>query len=253
MALKNSFTAASQNIFNRKFGGTLIGTADPYVTGYHFIWFDRIPPGLPAYASGGPDAGGTGSAGSFSESEIKSLLAGACLSVTPPGGTLNKIDFTGLGGIKWAVPGSIDYGNSVSVKFLEFSKTPILDIMHGWVKLIRDYRTGAANLIDGDLSDGYSKEKYAALMYYWTTAPDGVSVEYYACYDGMFPNKDPQDLFSSDVENIGRLDIEIEFNVDYAWHEPWVLAKCKNLATTQFSGIAKTIKEQGKQEGTGSV
>jgi hypothetical protein len=67
-------------------------------------------------------------------------------------------------------------------------------------------------------------------MWYWTTAPDGRTVEYCACYDGVFPKKDPQDLFGSDVETVGRLDIEIEFNVDYGWHEPWVLEKCQTFA-----------------------
>jgi len=171
-------------------------------------------------------------------------LAASCLSVTPPGGTLNKVEFTGLGGVKWAVPGNIDYGNSVSVKFLEFSKTPILDIMHGWVKLIRDYRTGTAttpNLEDKADGSGYTKKTYAGLMYYWTTAPDAKTVEYYAAYDGVFPAKDPQELFTSDVETVGRLDIEIEFNVDYAWHEPWVYAKCQGFADGIFNNAKSHV------------
>jgi len=55
-------------------------------------------------------------------------------------------------------------------KFLEFNRTPILDIMHSWVKLIRDYRTGITDLTDGDDGAGYTKATYAGLMYYWTTA-----------------------------------------------------------------------------------
>jgi hypothetical protein len=153
------------------------------------------------------------------------------MSVTPPGGTLNKVEFTGLGGIKWGVPGNIDYGNEVSIKFLEMKGTPILDIMHAWVKLIRDYRMGASNDLLSDIKGGdYSNSTYAAELYYWTTAPDGNEVQYYACYDGVFPNKDPQDLFTSDVESIGRLDIEIGFNVDHIWHEDWVKIKCQDLA-----------------------
>ena len=69
----------------------------------------------------------------------------------------------------------------------------------------------------------------AATLYYWTTAPDGGEPEYFVCYDGVFPTKDPQDLFSSDIETTGKLDIEIEFNVDYAWHEPWVLDKVRKF------------------------
>jgi len=223
MGMKYSFAELGNNILTRKFGGTTAGVADPYVTGYHFIWFDKLPGALETYVK-------EGNSGIQSNAEIRNVLAASCLSVTPPGGTLNKIEYTGLGGVKWAVPGNIDYGNTVSVKFLEFNKTPILDIMHSWVKLIRDYRTGITDLDDGDNGEGYTKKTYAGLMYYWTTAPDAKTIEYYAAYDGVFPAKDPQDLFTSDVETVGRLDLEMEFNVDYAWHEPWVLNKCQTLS-----------------------
>ena len=156
--------------------------------------------------------------------------------------------------MKWAVPGNIDYGNTVSVKFFEFNKTPILDIMHNWVKLIRDYRTGVADplLEDGEQGTGYSKRSYAGLMYYWTTAPDGRTVEYYACYDGVFPSKDPQDLFTSDVETVGRLDVEVEFNVDYAWHEPWVRQKCESFVQTYMVPSQENVIDYGGTIGSGT-
>jgi len=228
--MKTSFSGLNENYATRRFGGTLAGVADPYVTGYHYVWFDKIPNGLSKYAGGG-------NANISSSAEIQAVLASTCLSVTPPGGTLNKVEFTGLGGIKWAVPGNIDYGNTVSVKFFEFNKTPLLDIMHGWVKMIRDYRTGTSLLEDGEDGGGYSKKTYSCIMYYWTTAPDGKTVEYFACYDGVFPTKDPQDLFTSDVETVGRLDMEIEFNVDYAWHEDWVFKKCQTFS----NGMAASL------------
>ena len=238
--MKYAFTELTQNIATRKFGGTTVGVADPYVTGYHYIWFEKLPSALPQYVGGQnsliSDLG-----------QIQNILAATCLSVTPPGGTLNTVEFTGLGGIKWAVPGNIDYGNEVSIKFFEFSKTPLLDIMHGWIKMMRDYRVGISNLPDKDDGSGYTKSTYAALLYYWTTAPDGVTVEYYACYDGVFPKKDPQDLFTSDVETVGRLDMEIPFNVDYAWHEPWVLSRCTTLAN-KFSGVFEKVKKYGQSE-----
>lgn len=217
--MKYSFAALMANTFTRKFGGTLVGVADPYLTGYHHIFFEYLPPALSNYTKGF-------NASISSDPEIKAILTSSCLSVTPPGGTLNKVEFTGLGGIKWAVPGNIDYGNSVSVKFLEFNRTPLLDIFSGWFKLIRDYRTGVTDLLDGDQGAGYTKATYAAVMYYWTTAPDGVTVEFFACYDGVFPTKDPSDLYASDVETVGKVEMEIEFNVDYAWREPWVYNKC---------------------------
>ena len=228
-SMKSSFAAVKENILTRRFGG-IKASAEPYVSGYHFIWFAELPAKLADYTR-------NMNSNLQSLDEIKNVLAATCLSVTPPGGTLGKVEFTGLGGIKWAVPSNIDYGNTVSVKFLEMSKTPILDIMHGWVKLIRDYRTGITELESGDQGAGYTKKTYAGLMYYWTTAPDAKSIEYFAAFDGVFPSKDPQDLFTSDVETVGRLDIEIEFNVDYSWHEPWVFSKCKD-----FLGALGTAK-----------
>lgn len=238
--MKTSFSALLQNRMTRKFGGTMVGVADPYVTGYHFIRFDKLPGKLTTYT-------GAGNSGMSAEEDIKNVLSASCLSVTPPGGTLNKIEYTGLGGLKFSVPGNIDYGTSVSLKFVEFNKTPILDIMHGWVKMIRDYRTGVSDLLDGDDGAGYSNTTYAGLLYYWTTAPDGKTVEYYACYDGVYPTKDPQDLFTSDVETVGRLDIEIEFNVDYAWHEPWVKDKCQGFSNTNGSQFQE-IKDFGSRQ-----
>lgn len=239
MTMKYSFAELGRNIATRKFGGTTKGVADPYVSGYHFIWFDQLPRTL---ASRIQSNGGV--SGISSNADIQRVLAASCLSVTPPGGTLNKVEFTGLGGIKWAVPGNIDYGNTVSVKFFEFNRTPILDIFHNWIKLIRDYRTGITSLEDTPQGTGYTKSTYAGLLYYWTTAPDAKTIEYYACYDGVFPAKDPQDLFTSDVETVGRVDVEIEFNVDYAWHERWVYEKCLQFVNrfTEAFNIVENYK-----------
>jgi len=209
MGMKYSFAELGSNILTRKFGGTTVGVADPYVSGYHFVWFDKIPPGLAGYIAS------NGISGISSTGEVQNILAASCLSV------------------------------------LEFNKTPLLDIMHNWVKLIRDYRTGATDLEDGDQGEGYTKKTYAGLMYYWTTAPDAKTVEFYAAYDGVFPAKDPQDLFTSDVETVGRLDLEIEFNVDYTWHEPWVLDKCQKFANT-FAQVKDTVKNYGPKQSSGT-
>jgi len=123
--------------------------------------------------------------------------------------------------------------------------------MHSWVKMIRDYRTGVTDKLEDNADgSGYTKATYAGLMYYWTTAPDGKTVEYYACYDGMFPAKDPQDLYASDVETVGRLDVEIEFNVDYAWHEPWCKTKCETFAKS-FMDAKDVVKKYGQTQAGG--
>lgn len=234
--MKYAFSELGRNIYTRKFGGTTIGVADPYLSGYFFIWFDKLPSALPTYVQN------MGNSKISSLQEIKNILAASCTGVTPPGGTLMKVEFPGLGGIKWNVPGMIDYGTSITLKFLEFNKTPILDIIGGWFRMIRDYRTGVANLRDYDDGSGYTKNTYAGLLYYWTTAPDGETVEFFACYDGVFPTRDPHELYGSDLENISRLDIDIEFNVDYPRREPWVLRKCQELSRGIFATSRQVVE-----------
>ena len=222
--MRTSFINVTDQVANRNFGGTLKGIAEPYVTGYHHIWWEKLPD-----IASVSDVDST--PGFVNADDAKKILAGSCLSVTPPGGTLNKISFTGLGGTKWAVPGSIDYGDSISIKFVEYSGLPVTQFFHEWVKGIRDYRTGVSSKLTAGVSrTGYAKNLYAGTLLYWTTAPDGESIEYSACYTGVFPLKDPQDLLSSDVENVGKIEPEIEFNVDYIWHEPWVIEKIKKIS-----------------------
>ena len=223
--MKSSFKQIVLNKFDRNFGGTVKGTADPYLSGYHFIWFSVLPSALPAAI------GVTNPAELGSVDEIKSVLSAACQSVTPPGGTLNSTDFPALGGTKWGVPTSVDYGNTVSVKFLEYSSLPILTILHGWVRMIRDYRTGASILV----GDNYGKSKYAGTMFYWTTKPDGQTIEDYECYVGMYPGRDPRELYSGDIATVDKLEVEVEFHVDKAYHEDWVKQYCQSKANSFFN------------------
>lgn len=233
--MRYSFAELGNNILTRKFGGTTTGVAEPYLSGYFFIWFERLPLKLPDYTR-------EGAAQVTDNGQIQNILAASCTGVTPPGGTLAKVEFTGLGGVKWAVPGNIDYGNEVTLKFIEFDKTPILDILHGWVKMIRDYRTGVTDTLQsGDTGSGYTKGVYSAIMYYWTTSPDAKSVEYYACYDGMFPSRDPQELYTGAIESVERLDVEVGFNVDYVWHEPWVKTRCESYVN-KFMEAKEKVK-----------
>jgi len=47
--MRSSFSEVNTNFYTRKFGGTSVGVADPYVTGYHFIIqavADQIYPAL---------------------------------------------------------------------------------------------------------------------------------------------------------------------------------------------------------------
>ena len=220
--MEQSFQNIINNRFDRNFGGTNVGVADPYITGYQFVKFVDLPTTLPGAL--GATANLPGLTGA---KDISATLEASCQSVTPPGGTLNKTEFAGLGGTKWGAPTSVDYGNTMTVKFLEYSSLPILAIFHGWTRMIRDYRTGASSLTGAN----YAKQNYSCSMFFWTTKPDGVTVEYYSLMVGMFPTKDPQDLYAGDIATIDKLEVDVEFHVDRVWHEDWVYTQCQILAS----------------------
>jgi hypothetical protein len=216
---------------DRHFGGTQKGTADPYISGYQFIYWKVLPKSLPAYMNYMYSS--TGSVGPQERGipGIQNFLANACMSVTVPGGTLNKTEFTGLGGSKWAAPTNMDYGNTLTIKFLEFSGLPVTRTFHSWFRMIREYRTGTSPLVGNNNADNsYSKTNYTGTLLYWTTKPDGVNVEFAALYTGVFPTKDPQDSFNGDITSVDKLEIDMEFSIDWIWQEPWVYTEAQNWA-----------------------
>lgn len=127
------------------------------------------------------------------------------------------------------------------------NKTPILDIHHGWIKMIRDYRTGLANVFENDDGSGYTKKTYSGLLYYFTTDPACSKIETAYCFDGVFPLKDPADLFTQDVENVSKLEIEIEYSIDTMWHEPWVYSKCQTFVEDLYAPARTVVEDYGEK------
>ena len=228
--MHSSFSAINTNQFSRKWAGTS-NAVDPYVSGYFFTKWEKIPSTL---ASGLLNINPKSAHGLSGTGEIQKLLAGSCLAVTLPGGTVNKAEYMGLGGVKFAVPTNVEFDNTVTVKFLEFSTLPIFNLIHGWVRMIRDYSSGVSEALKGS----YTRSAYSCNMYYWTTKPDGDGIEYAACISGMYPLKDPTDLLGGDLSTYDKLEIDIDFNADYIWHEPWVYGKVVSLAG-QVAEISK--------------
>lgn len=218
--MNSSFAAINTNQFSRKWAGTS-NAVDPFVTGYFFTRWDKIPGDLVGSLITKSNHGIS------SKSDIQNLLAGSCLAVTLPGGTVNKAEYTGLGGIKFAVPTNVDFDNTITAKFLEFSTLPIFNVMHGWVRMIRNYSTGVSEKLVGK----YTKSNYACNLYYWTTKPTGVDIEYAACVSGVYPLKDPTDLMGADLTTYDKVEADIDFNADYIWHEDWVYDKVSSLAS----------------------
>lgn len=227
--MRNSFAAVANgsNRFTRKWSGTQGATVDPYITGYHFIYFSYIPKTLERMLNQTTLPGGIDTI-----AKVKNFLHSSCLSVTLPGGMVNRAEFNGLGNIRYSAPSNVDFDNTVSMRFLEFSGTPTLAIFHGWVRMIRDYRSGASPL--DDTYDTYTRSNYAATMFYWTTQPNGKFIEEYECITGMFPLKDPRDLYGHDLTVYDKLEIDIDFNSDTLWHEDWVRDRCQTYAEDYY-------------------
>jgi hypothetical protein len=238
--MKNNFSQVSNNTWSRKWGGTT-DAVDPYITGYFFTNWTYLPNDLMVSIS---------NAGNNSElsgsRDIMDILAGTCTAVTIPGGTTNRAEFMGLGGIKWGAPTNTEYDNTVTFKFFEFSGLPLLDIFHGWTRMIRDYRTGVSQVLEGK----YTKSNYAATCYYWTTQPDGLTLEYYACLTGLFPLKDPQELYGSDLSAYDKLEMDIDFNMDWLWHEDWVKQRCEGFKTGERQSSIQHIKNPPERKGS---
>jgi len=239
--MNTSFQVVNDNLFDRNFGGTKRGSADGYLTGTHFVKFYDLPAALFNAVQTGQ-----GNANFANNQEIGRFMQSACLSVTPPGGTLGRAEYNGLGGTKWGVPTNVDYGTTLTIRFVEFSALPVLAIMHGWIRMIREYRNGISRIQAAGPTDYKTKDLYSCNLLYWTTKPDGKSVEYFALYSGVYPTKDPQDLYSSDVTTVDKLEPDIEFALDYIWHEDWVRAKAQQTADTLH---ANHMKWRGAQEG----
>ena len=225
MAFNNLF---DKGYAGRNFGGTSNNfVADPYLSGYHFTsWYMPNSKAFGSFITGGatkPD-----------DAKIPSLFDACCLSVTTPGGRLNKTEIQGLGGTKWSVPTNVDYDTSFSCKFLEFNGLPIFKTISAWVRYIRDNKTGTTFVQNKDATE---KNNYSATVLYWTTRPDATTVEFAACYSGVFPLKDPQELFQSDVASIEKVELDIEFNVDFVYQESWVYDKAIKLASSYATKI----------------
>jgi hypothetical protein len=227
MAADKSYSSLKNNLFSRRFGGTTKGTADPHITGYFYIQLENLPPKL---------ADGTGG---LSTNDISLLIQSNTNSITLPGATLSKTTFDGLGGLKWHVPTMIEIGDTLTLKHVEFSGLPMFRIYHAWFNLIRDYRSGISQLKGSD----YTKSSYACNLIYAAVKPDGLTVDFAVYATGMFPTKDPYDIYGSDITAVDKLEYEQEFSVDYIFvNDSWVMKKAKALAESAHKGAALVEK-----------
>ena len=264
-----NFETASRNTFNRKFGAA-IHPVDPYISGYFYVFFD-LPFGVydmlesftgpykntkynddtvEQHTSEGKDF--------IKMSSIVGLLTATCVGVTSiPSGTNNKVEYVCQGGLKYSENGFNEYTSEINLRFIEITGIPVFKILSAWSRLLKHKsignvistsESGESSSSTGNSDIGkeyfvnkYDKSKYSGNIYYCTVKPDGHTIEYYACYEGIFPLRDPHDQFSTDLTSIDKREIDMTFNVDYMWQEPWVYKECLERVKSVMEVSRKSI------------
>jgi hypothetical protein len=235
MATDINKITSGQNRFTRRWTSTN-NVAEPLITGYFFIRFDQA-----ANFNLGTNT-------EYSANWSK-ILESSLISFTIPGATVNRAEFQGLGGIRWSYPTTVDWDNTISMRFNEWAGAPVCKVFHTWVKMIKDYRTGLQNRgrEDGTFETETGKTELTTSAWYWTSTPDAQNVDFYSFSTGMFPLKDPTDSFSYDIATVDKMEVDIDWNVDVVYQEASVKQACAALlASYRSEGSSNaTVTTQG--------
>lgn len=248
------FTNMIKNIRDRNFGGSYANiVAEPYVSGYAYTKW-TVPSTITNNGSLGGTFGFDGSTSNVSNdnansnalANITNILSATCISVTPPDGRIETVEFNAIGGAKYYAPGSIEPGTELSCRFTEFSGLPVHGILHRWVEMIRHNRAGTTKLEGSD----YAKNNYSGTVLYWTTKPDGKTVEYAAAYSGVFPKSSMLESFSGDITSVEKVELEVSFQIDFIYTEDWVYEAAQAKAD-EAAYMAGTWTGERNREGGG--
>ncbi len=221
-------TAFQNNLYSRAFGGTTEpGVADPYITGYGFVWFNQIPAML---ATGGYNT-------SMSQTQIQATLGALAYTIDIPAISLNKQTIEGTGGVQFNMPTRLNIGNTMTITFLELSGTPITNIINGWGQMLRDIRTGLSNLIGTD----YRKANYSSTVYYWTTKPDGYTIEQAWALTGVWPETRITNQLNTDVTNNSDVRLDVTFSIDNIYPYSNDVLGGNSFIGSKLGGLITTI------------
>jgi hypothetical protein len=108
---------------------------------------------------------------------------------------------------------------------------PVFKIHKCWIDMIRDAHQGVPGQYEPSTGgSGRSRNDFAGTLLYWTTKPDGVTIEYYAAYSGVIPEKDHQESFTSDISSVDKLEMDVTYRIDHIWTDPWVYEEVKKVS-----------------------
>ena len=235
----SAFIKMLNMVRTHNFGGTNVTySCEPYISGYGFIkWY--LPRNLTNYlkALSIPDSSHqTGSA--VEPQKAEQYLSASCVGVTTPSQSLTGVTYDASAGIQFENVTKVNNGNTLNIKYTEMSGSPIYKIHKSWIEYIRDAKSGfSVPVTYGGKPE--IKNDYCGNVLYWTTKPDGITVEFAALYSGIYPTVDPQENFGFDINSIDKVELDYSYHLDFIWTDPWVLKTAQKYAKDKVEEYGK--------------
>lgn len=213
------------NIFNKQYAH-VVSSADAFVTGFHYVWFS-LPPifnNVSLLHDVKPEDNEVISIG---KEGVNRILVATCTAVTAiPSLTINDTKTLGMNNMKASHVTNLEQSDVITLKFQELMGLPVFNILKYWASVIRDYELGVSRLAEGK----YTKDNFSGCLLYWMVAPNGLDIQFIGHYSGIYPKKDPRELFVSDYSSSDKIEADIDFNVDrIRIGKEWMITKAKSL------------------------
>lgn len=229
-----------RNLFNKRFNYG-INTEDAFVLGYFGMSFDMSNIAEKIVESAKITSDGQAERRLWSSEDMGRAMSALCEGVSGvPGGTLNVVDVTAMGGVKWGIAGGIDFGDTVTIKFRELSGMPMRTLMMAWVNLIRHTNSGMS-MLNGD---DYTKTYWTCNADYYILRPNGRSVEAGIRFEGMYPMGDLGSQISTDLGSIDGQSFDVTFHVDAMYFDSTTTARAQTLVDQYYEQGYKDYKHE---------
>lgn len=227
----------SRNLASRRFNLGL-NQQDAFVLGYFGVNFEFSGASASEIAKAAQDASDySADRRLWDENNLGVMFSSLTEAVSGvPGGTLNFVDVTAMGGTKWGIAGSIDFGDQVTLRFRELSGMPVRKAIAAWTNLVRHTNSGLSMLVDNE----YTKTNWTADMTYWIMRPNGKSVEAGIVFQGIYPMSDLGSQINTDITSVDGQTFDVNFHVDAMYWDAKTTAKAQNLVDSYY--------ESGREE-----
>lgn len=175
---------------------------NPYVSGYFYIYWLRLPEFMKNQVSG---------------IDFSALHYRVLKSVEIPSRNLNTIEVQmGFGGTnKIVVPTTIETDTTLTMSCLELEGTPFSQAVRTWITAIRDPASGTSSIAQ------YGKKAFTGTLLYITTKPvnpntanDKKIIETAYIFTNVFPTIDNTSLFSSAIDNSNIVEPQVQWKFD---------------------------------------